>query len=935
VTDVAVWDARINNVQALSSLHMIEAALAQIDKNNAIGNVERKIDQVGKTTGTTTKSMSAAWSTFSVAAGMEIVKLGNQFVASIKADIEAVKQFSIEAAQVAQTFNILRTGYISLYGGNIDAAENMMAHLRDVAIATRVDIDAALQFGKILLPSVSDVQQIDSLIQSAKILSKIVPGKTFEDATQSIRMASMGLVRSLRSGFTLPASVMDSIKEYQKEMGNTAGLAKGLEVGLAKVGYTMSNLKMETISGAYTTIGNVTRDLTIAFGEPVLGAEIKSMKAVGDYLVANSADLEALAGEAGQIVADILDGVTQLGLKIGGAFDPEKVSEILASIDMMVQDAILMAEVISKTEFSTGFMGTLATLAKLAEGAPKAGAQQAGLASAENAANMAELKYLAESGLQAARGPGFLGMGTDAAALLKLIQGGGVAGGLARLTLPSNYGPESMIEYAAGVAPPPVGEAQFAMNPTPEQEEAIRQLREKAFATVINPIAGAISTVDAERDAAIADYKARREAIAKRAGNPDEAGLPHPGMLSDQELQDMLKLSDQMVGSEQDLTRKLLDEDTRRQNERLDIALRESRYREDIAQATADKIADINEAHTEAVAQAYADQGEAVAKFEVDAAEQRKTQAADTAKQMVDIERDYRRKLEDIRTEFNRSARDAALKNDAIAYLQARRTMNDSMATAKTERGRSKDDANATAKDQEVKLIQSLEKQRAELNVSFAKKLADLDKSLAKQEAALDKENARAVKAHDLMLDRETKDRDIAQGRWETALRTSLDRQLLDTEDKWGLMTTVTSDELLAQANAFIAQYGEGGANTMTMQTFFADWTDQLIGVAELQAKLAAQPASPGGWSPMGSTVYHQDPTYTLPASGQSGLVSRLLSLPYSALISHPGTPTAPASSRRGGGAQSLTFNFRGVEPYLQRVAVTAAVEVFRNVMAR
>ncbi len=859
---------------------------AGVEGEKSFNKLERKIKKVGKAAGTAGTSKTAGFAAIAggaAAAGLiaanVLGKLIGQFLKLAKAGADAFARIIAEGGELNKVLETAEQTFSNVFS-DPQLGKETVQFLTEVSKRLRINRVDAIEFARSILPRTESTEQFTQLLQLTQAQA-ISTGKTVSDLTFSIREALTGDFVSIQDLFDLPRSFKVKVREAAKEIGFAAALAQELNEELGKRGVTNLESFAATSAALNASLNNIFDDLKIAVSEPIFDAQRESLQQLVPLLEANQEQIVRILQLVGDVGAKILGVLTELGIQASELVDIDKIEELAGLLGDLFDAVVLFTDAVTGNvsdadDSVDSFIDTTIELVNTL------------IAAAREAAAMgAQIRNAAEAAF-------FLTRATHQ------LRKGDLFGGL-----------ESFEKFKESFS-----EASIKRN-VEDQAAAFTRYNRVLEANQQRQI----DRKAAAKDAAVVDSEGIDAALSaiQEANNKQESAQKALAKISKKLLKDQIN-------------------DSIKESRRLLAAeLELSRRREDIARETAKEISQIEQEANDARAQLFADSDSAVPQFEEDASKERAKLNKKFRDQDLDNEKAYRRELLDIQRDFEKSARDAALSNDAIAFVRATIDRDDAKQAAKQTKKDADEDTREDKGTEVEELEERLTEEREKIEEDLRERLRLIDEQEQEKKDALDLRLAEEEEAFQRSEQRKAEDRAIAESqKKEDTLRTlqeELDAATAQGDD----LSKITAESLLAQADAWSETYGPNSKVSAVVDTFVANQKRKLQALKqEIQALAseanAIQAGGGGGGGSFGSGFGSGFGTgfgTQVFQVGQHGLVSELVG---GSPVSVPtGRSTSNTTNNNTNNESTIQMDLTGLEPLVQRIAVRTALEVSRN----
>lgn len=922
-----LFSASVDDKGVVRFFDVLDDKLDAAGKNAAFDKLQAKVDKFAKAAGKAGTSKTAGVAAIGAAFGAALVVV-NQLINALDRGITTLVNFTAGAVSLADKAESASINFTNILGGNEDAALAFMDQMNEKALDLGVSANSLTSFSKSLLPDAKSVAEFEKLVEAAVTLDKSDPDKTIDDVRFAFEEALSGNFRSLIQRFDLPKAVAEDAKKAIAEgASSVGGLLAALEKEFDRTGVNIESQQVTLTSMMAKTSAEL-EFLQAKLGEPIQDSLQPILKTIVDFLENNREDLQLFAASLGDIVADLVD---LAGVKVEGIldFDPALILETADVIGDIVTVGKEFFKVLGELDQAAGaLLGTMS-------GAPEPLREVDGAATDVSKTFNGFVESLLEATLTAAK---FKAVIVGLKVFLK------------------TWGD--------------IDEAQRAAD--------------EAFAKSTVRLEDLRASLD-DNNQVLAERKASLNKSTKAELDFVQAILSEKDALKklQKQQESVVEADKALIKLRTQLAKRLVAADIEAFRTRIDLEKRESRRREDLAKADAKARLGIIE-NAVSDRQSILENADAdILTAEKNAADESRSIERDKRDDLLGLEKEYRRELDEIQRVYFRTATEAQIANDVSAFLSAKRSRDDSLKDAKRNRGESEKDIESNAKKQQLDVKKALDQSRKDLGVNLQEQLDAVDENQRLQTEFFESGIVEREEAHKLALKREEEDRQLSLERQKEDLLRSLQDQLSALKDRHGEFIDVTAEGLLTQSQEYLDTYGPQGNIDGIMDDFFKRQQERLaelsesrakikVGIEEAKEKIADLERQGEDDKPKGFGGPSGPPKLFLPIIekklpspaeqaaqrrqqefldrlaelersgvrgrtgqgqiGQSGLVSEFLANSTNRVspVSFRGGDTINNNSR----SDTLKIDMEGVEPYLQRVATQAALEIFRNVTA-
>jgi hypothetical protein len=678
-------------------------------------------------------------------ANVAISTLTDLFRELAAAATQAFIDITKEAIALNSEAELTKLALTQIFEGNEKAADAFVKTVGDLAIKLGTSRQELTGLAKGILPDVGDVTGTIALLENV-----IVLGRDAGQGIDSIRIATeealSGNLSSLQRRLNIPKTVIDNIKEYQKEMSLADAINKALGERIQQTGIS-ADITAESFAVLQGAILGNLEGFQRLLGEAPF-EELKE-QALGflQVLKDQNEGIEDAALAVGELAADVIEFVGSGLTDFIASIDFEAVDELAVSL----QEAVAATRLLFKI-FATFLPATEDTLQSVTGDIDKI---TVSLVRAAVTANQLR------DGLVAA----FLAL--KATVQLQQLDFAGALETGKELFSAETFGTEALADRAN------------------EMTEAFKQFNQQLED---------INDTQKERKKATEDTTeadlAAGDAIRKRIKAEEDAAKAALDAAEAQE-----EINKKLADAEEDRAKRLTDLLRKEADRRIDDARKAAQEREDIARDNAEAIEDIFRDNEDALEDASTDLSREEADIARKGARERRDIEIDAANERIEIEKDFRRELERIQNDFLQTAEEAERNNDAQAFLRASRARDDQIAEAAISRDESLEDVSARAQTQREELQRQLAQEVEDARIANAQKLEDLRLRLDRELEEQAIKNQRDLEEQAIKEQRLAEQRDIAIARDLEALERS------ETEKQAKLQESLTKQfELIETA---------------------------------------------------------------------------------------------------------------------------------------
>lgn len=707
MTDIE-YSASIDDDQILKSLRRID------------GKLDDLADQGNKSFGRIGKSSELSATKIGVVSGVvstlttQIINLGVQATKSFKALID-------ESVDLARTQELAERQILATLKSTNFQAGLTLKDLKDLA--------GGLQN----ITNVGDEATLSAI--NLLLTFKGIGGEIFPDVTKAV----VDMTAGLNAGVVTTEGLKSSALQLGKALDDpVAGVTALRRSGVSFTESQLKQIKVLTESGkaleaqrlilrevesqfggsaeasrdARIQLSNFIGDLQEIGGMPVLDALRDSAERLLQILQDNQPEIEAIAESVGDLVADLVDFVTTIGVDFIENLDPEKIQETVDHFKDLFDTAKLLADVLSKMAFDGEFLDSVNKLIEKLNKAVESGAKLSAIAEIKSAEQNARAQ-------EAARITGF------------------------------------------GVKDPLTGQKQiapFLVTPFLSEEDVakIDAAGEAAGRAVVEDILPAFEAYDEALEENKKKNEERNEAVEQGA-QVDRAAAAAAAAAAATDAQE--EVVEKRAKLEEDLQERLLKIQMDGERRRLDDEIKAAQRREDLARQNADKLADIEQRNTERLDDAARDLDRGEADLARKQAQERVQIDRDAAKRREDIERDFRRELERIRENFLLNAQEAERTNDARRFLELQRQNTQEIDAARDKRDESLSDSDTTRQREVDRAKEQAAQELEAVREKNRRALEDLQLRLDRELEAQALANERALEAQAIAEQRQAEQR--------------------------------------------------------------------------------------------------------------------------------------------------------------------------------
>lgn len=341
-------------------------AITHISKE--LRNMEKSGDRAMKNVSNKGKALGGV---ITGAVGGAVQSLTN---AVLRLGVEAVRAFGMiikGAVDSAAQMEVTERQFVAMFEGNEAAATAVMDRLRKRALELGLGVGEALSFGKSLIPDLRGVEdpikQMEKALLGFRGLATQDPVQGELGARIAMDEAMAGSLNSLKLRFEFTKTELDLLREAQKEMGTVVGAIEGVNEVLARRGFTMESIQGTFVQTSAEMMAGMS-ELQLMMGEPITDELTQSMERMQGLMRENSGEAQLLAGELGDLVAIIVDFLSDKVFEFAESLDFAQLRKMTVSFQELINQALVFADILLGLEVPGDFLGTVtAIIDKLTE----------------------------------------------------------------------------------------------------------------------------------------------------------------------------------------------------------------------------------------------------------------------------------------------------------------------------------------------------------------------------------------------------------------------------------------------------------------------------------------------------------------------------------------------------------------------------------------
>ena len=861
----------------------------------AFGRLEDKIKRVGQAAGeaanSTTKGLAAMTlkgAFLGNVLGKSLTSLISLFKDLAAAGIRAFSAILEKGNEINKNLEVAERTFASVFR-DPQMGKETIKFLSQVSKQLGINRAQAIEFARSILPRTESTAQFTKVLELTEAQAR-ASGKSLEELGFSVREALAGDPMLLRDRFDLERSQIAKIKELSKELGNAGAFVEVIGEALEKRGIANLEDFADTGAAVRLSFSALADEMTTAFAQPIFVQQTEDLQRLTSAIEEDKGQLISILQNIADVGAKVVQTLTDAALAIRGNVDLDQIEELTLKFSDLFDVVILFTETLVGGAEGAGtsvdsLVGSISLLVDtLAESAEKAASLGTSLrATVSVTTDLVQAYDALKKG--------------DASRLFKNI---------GQLSQNAFFNQEALTRE--------VKNTESAMDRFNQRLAENRKRQEERAA--------------AAKDAGTVDVEGLDAALT---------GLQEVGIKAAEAQSAVLKIR-------QNLSKKFVEDQIKESRRIVDAEIKASRRRENIVRQSAKVLDKIEQDAATAKAKAYGAFGVDVSKFEADAVTERKKIRDEAADNAVEAERQFRQKLQDVQTDFERAARNAALTNDAIAFVSAKIARDDAITDAKKDRSREKDEISKDRDEKVEELAIKLADERAAIDADLSERLRKIDQSARDQADRHADQLREQEEEYRISQERQVDDLALANFRKDEDLKRSLDEQLAQIGKNQSDIEGVTAESLITQAQKYSEVFGSGGTADLVMKEFFDTQSERLADMATQAASLNASISDrsrkgAGAYRTSGGARTSSSPTFRPPRAprpnriGQEGLVSQFLTNPQVSVPESTSTTSSTQNVNTRNDA-SIELDLRGVEPLIQRVAATTALEIVRNVIA-
>jgi hypothetical protein len=671
-----------------------------------------------------------------------VVKLGQAFVNLAKDATKAFIDITKNAVKTSGEFETLERQLTNIFKGKADLARATLDEILNISAEFGFDLTEGL--AQVFLPLIDSFEQLEQLGQIASTLG-IAYGQTQDSVTRALTQAQAEQFITLKKTFKLNQTDIDRIVAAQKELGNTAGLIRGLQEFMEATGREWDTYE-DTLQRVIATFEILKKQFLLAFGEPIKNEVIAALIEIGDWVQENKDEIQQFLNSIGQIIGRVVERVGAFLSDAIQAFDEEDLDRIVTSfselglqIESLVDDlneitgdefdplvdaattlSGLLEDIVKDIRILTQLLGFSERIQNEYGGAGEGVASNflAGLATG----------FQKSLGFFLPRGGPF---GFLAGPLRDLLTDEGEPPPLSPLTKGEKPGPDDF-EGPDDETTEDLEEYEKALKKVREAQAEFIKQQERTFEDLFGQVIARdlderIETVEKRITAAQTRLEAL-EAVKVELAEIDFADLQNELLVAEGEIE---TFQSQIEGVLTELTSG--ERLSQAQRRALDIQLETYRKLEQAALKHYQKLEDLQTKRE----QQERDQGVKHGDKLDDIATKFKDKLLDIeierAKKIEEIETKHRDRLLEIRKRFDFDAQEAARRNDAVALLRIRRRMELELELAEERADNQKRDVGKDADDRAAAAKRALDREVRDQEEANRRKLRDIAQSFEDQ----------------------------------------------------------------------------------------------------------------------------------------------------------------------------------------------------------